>query len=383
MKISILTDDFSRNSFHRPYVLANALNHKYDVEIVGPIFGNSVYEPCRQPIVKYKIIKGRWFPLFFASVKELLASIEGDVIYASKLMLPSFGVGLLKKKTSKRPLVLDIDDWSAGLWLGEWHKTVFKRFVETYYRNPFKLLNPTTHIYKVWMEHFATFADQITVTSDFLQRRFGGIKLPHARDPQEFNPQRFDAKELRKQWSIDRFKIIMFIGNPAPYKGIEELVDAIELVDRKDLKLMLVGINTKMPYSKQIIKRGGEHLITKPHLISVSDVPKVLAMADLVVIPQRNTPSTVGQIPAKLIDAMAMAKPIIATNVSDMPKILDGCGIIVEPNDVEALAERIAFLLDNPVAAAELGKKAREKFLGNYTLDHLQKQLTNIFESFV
>ncbi len=383
MKISILTDDFSKNSFHRPYVLAKALMNQYDVEIVGPIFGNTVYEPCRQPIVKYKIIRGHWFPFFFASISDILASIEGDVIYASKLMLTSFGVGLVKKKISKRPLVLDIDDWSAGLWLGQWNKTIFERFLETYYKNPLKLLNPMTHIYKVWMEHFTRSADQITVTSDFLQKRFGGIKLPHARNPKEFDPQRFNPKKLRQQWSIDEFKIIMFIGNPAPYKGIEELIDAIKLVNRKDLKLMMIGINTTATYSKQIIKKGKNHLIIKPNLISVFNVPKVLAMGDLVVIPQRNTPSTVGQIPAKLIDAMAMAKPIIATRVSDIPQILDHCGIIVEPNDIQALAEKISLLLDHPEVASELGKKARNKFLRNYTLIHLQEKLMNIFNDFV
>jgi glycosyltransferase involved in cell wall biosynthesis len=41
--------------------------------------------------------------------------------------------------------------------------------------------------------------------------------------------------------------------------------------------------------------------------------------------------ATVGQIPAKLFDAMAMAKPIVATDVNDFAGILDGCGLVVKP----------------------------------------------------
>ncbi len=383
MKISIITNDFSKSSFHRPYTLANALKNKYEVEIVGPIFGNKVYEPCSLPIVKYKLIKGHWFPLFFKSIKELLEKIGGDIIYASKLLLPSFGIGMVKRKLSGKPLLLDIDDWSTGLWLGEWNKSILKRFLETYYKNPFKLLDPATHIYKAWIEHFVSQADQITVTSNFLQQKFGGVKLPHAQDPLLFNPARFDQKKLKKEWLLADFKIIMFIGNPAPYKGIEQLIKAIKLTSRRDLRLVLVGINPRLKYSRQIIRQGGDSIIIKPNLISAFEVPIVLAMADLVVIPQLKTPATVGQIPAKLIDAMAMARPIIATKVSDMPEILDGCGIIVEPGDSNSLAEKISNLVADPAKAENLGRKARAKFLKNYTLAHLEDQLTKLFDKYL
>ncbi|GAJ23662.1 unnamed protein product, partial [marine sediment metagenome] len=84
-------------------------------------------------------------------------------------------------------------------------------------------------------------------------------------------------------------------------------------------------------------------------------VPEFLAMADVVVIPQKRNLSTIGQVPAKVFDAIAMAKSIIATNVSDLAEILNGCGWIVEPENPEQLAETIQYVLDHPDKAAEMG----------------------------
>lgn len=64
-------------------------------------------------------------------------------------------------------------------------------------------------------------------------------------------------------------------------------------------------------------------------------------MADVLVISQRRNFATIGQLLTMVFDAIAMAKPIIATNVSDLPEILDGCGWIVEPENTEQVAETI------------------------------------------
>ncbi len=88
---------------------------------------------------------------------------------------------------------------------------------------------------------------------------------------------------------------------------------------------------------------------------------KYLAVTDLVVIPQRRNIATIGQASAKIFDAMAMAKPIIATNVSYLPEILNGCGLIVEPENSAQLSRAIKYLLNNSVEAKEIGRKARQK----------------------
>ena len=98
MKISILTPDLSSNCLGRAYLLAKILQKHYKVEIVGPIFGDGLWEPLandKSIVYKYVKICGRIKPYW--QIKKLIRKIDGDIIYASKPLLTSFGIGLLKK----------------------------------------------------------------------------------------------------------------------------------------------------------------------------------------------------------------------------------------------------------------------------------------------
>jgi len=64
---------------------------------------------------------------------------------------------------------------------------------------------------------------------------------------------------------------------------------------------------------------------------------------------------------------MAMAKPIIATNVSDISEILNGCGWIIETENPRQLAETIQYVYEHPIETKEKGEKAREKCKREYS----------------
>lgn len=98
--------------------------------------------------------------------------------------------------------------------------------------------------------------------------------------------------------------------------------------------------------------------------------------------PQEKEFATIGQMPAKVFDAMAMAKPIISTEVSDIPEILDGCGWIVEPANPKRIAEMIEYVFDHPIEAAEMGQKARQKCIEKYSWDFMEEKLVTIFKKY-
>jgi glycosyltransferase involved in cell wall biosynthesis len=104
-------------------------------------------------------------------------------------------------------------------------------------------------------------------------------------------------------------------------------------------------------------------------------VPSFLGAADVVVVPQRRTPDTEGQIPAKLFDAMALGRPIVSTRVSMIPEILEGCGVVVESGQVPALAGAIAHLIDDPANAQELGARARDLCVERYSFEAARRLL--------
>ena len=97
--------------------------------------------------------------------------------------------------------------------------------------------------------------------------------------------------------------------------------------------------------------------------------------ADVIAVPQRDSPDTRGQVPAKLFDAMAMARPIVSTRVSMIPEILDGCGLLVAPGDIAAIGAAIARLADDRALAGELGGRARARCVERYSFTAARRDL--------
>jgi glycosyltransferase involved in cell wall biosynthesis len=116
--------------------------------------------------------------------------------------------------------------------------------------------------------------------------------------------------------------------------------------------------------------------LIKIPVIPYSLLPDLLAAADIVAIPQLDTEGARHQMPMKVYDAMAMAKPIVATTVSDLPVALDGCARLVPPGNVEKLTDAVGYLLEHPSEARALGERARARCLEKYSMPRIAEALT-------
>ena len=372
MKVSVLAADLSDNATGRADLLARLLSARYDVEVVGPRFGADVWMPAREGAIPQRSVRAGRYPGFARRIPALLDLVDGDVIVASKPRATSFGLALLARARRRRPLVLDIDDWEIGFFSrsGPWGRI----------GRALNVANPNGLPWTWLAEKLVSRADAITVASRFLERRFGGTLLPHARDTEAWDPGRYDRAATRRRLGVDGEKVVMFLGTPRGHKGVDDLVEAVGSLG-PGVILALVGVDAA---------RSGAQRWSAPAYVRVTgeipfdDVPRYLIGADVVAVPQRDTMDTVGQVPAKLFDAMALARPIVSTSVSMIPEILEGCGVVVEPGNVSALAGAIKRLLDNPVDAADLGRRARERCESRYsfrvaraTLFPLIEKLTN------
>ncbi len=316
-------------------------------------------------------------------IKELAKKIDGDVIYASKPLFTSFGVGLLKKLSDSKPLILDIDDWQMGFMKESYSRLPLTHRFKSLAASALYLYSIGSYWNNLFGEKLSHLADEITVSNTFLKEKFGGTIVWHGRDTDAFNPERFNKNLIREKYKIeDAKKVVMFFGSPRPHKGIEDLIKALNSIKSPDIILAVVGLDDRDHYCRNLVKTVKEVLDKRFEgfgLQPFERVPEFLAMADVLVIPQRRNFATIGQLPAKVFDAMAMAKPIIATSVSDLPEILKGCGWIVEPENTEQLVEKIQYILDNSREAEEMGWKARQKCIGKYNWDVMEKVLVKIF----
>jgi glycosyltransferase involved in cell wall biosynthesis len=350
------------------------LQRHYEIEIVGPLLGDGIWKPfASDKRVTFKPIDFNGGGNRFVHIKKLVQCIDGKVIYSSKPLLNSFGSGLIKKYFEHTPLILDIDDWQLG-------------FIE--YNNGDQFCKWTRKDYWACMlgERLSSLADEITVSSTFLQEKFGGTLICHARDTDFFNPLNYDKWQTRKQYDLDNAqKVIMFFGTPRSHKGMEVLIEAVSLIKDQNTLLVLVGIDASDPYCNRVVDLAHKILgkrFRQYGLQPFDKVPELLSTADVVVIPHNGSAAARGQVPAKVFDAMAMAKPIIATQVSDLPEILKDCGWLVEPDDPKKLSKMIECVLTNQSEAESKGMRARERCIAHYSWNAIESKLAQIFKKY-
>jgi len=369
VKVSVLCFDLSNNSFGRAALLARGLSRFYDVEIVGPSRRGGVWAPMEHVDIPVKKFTWKRYPAFSCVSQNILEAIDGDVILASKLMPTSFGIGLKKKYSSGKPLIVDIDDWELGFFYHSGIMGRVGRFLN--FSNP----NGLPYVWRI--ERLVEKADAVSVSNRFLQNKFGGTLLPHCRDTSDLDPQKFNPNMIKEKIGLAGKKILMFLGTPRPHKGIHDLLTALKLIDDPDLRLAVIGVENEEEFTQGIDDLLRSRVVVFPK-IPFDKLPEYLSAADILAVPQRKTSDSIGQMPAKIYDAMAMAKPIVATCVSDIPEVLGDSGYLVDPGEPSQLASAIQYILSHPDEAHGKALAARERCQQMYDMKNLESGLQEL-----
>src|SRR5262249_21327230 len=158
---------------------------------IGPASGAGLWAPIARADLSARLVPAPKLPGFARSMADLCRMADGDLLLASKPRLGSAGVGYLARARSGRPLLLDIADWEIGFFLRGGVGGATARTLTL--RTPAGL--PWTWL----MGALRRLADGITVSSRFLQRRFGGLLLPHVRDTTAWKPGAADGAAARRR----------------------------------------------------------------------------------------------------------------------------------------------------------------------------------------
>ncbi|HEY7412126.1 MAG TPA: glycosyltransferase [Vicinamibacteria bacterium] len=164
--------------------------------------------------------------------------------------------------------------------------------------------------------------------------------------------------DARREWGLrDEHAAIGVVAHFSPVKGHAEFLRAATLVagENRRARFVLVGDGPLRPAMEALARRLG--LADRVVFTGArEDVPRLLAMLDLVAVPSH----TEGMSNA-LLEAMAMARPVVATAVGGNVDVLRHgvTGLLVEPRDPPALAAALVLLLDDPARAQAMGAAAR------------------------
>jgi glycosyltransferase involved in cell wall biosynthesis len=349
--VTLLCADLSTNALSRTALLAEILAGEADVRIVGTRFDKHIWPPATELKIPVVDIGGARWPRYLTRMKALRELLNGDVVIARKPLLSSFGIALGARRRTGVPVILDIDDDELAF-----------RQPRGRYRLT-SLSNPNSRLTTVHYTRRIHEADALLVASSGLQRRFGGVLVPHAKNTDALRPQPELRTAARQQLGLTARHVVMFMGTPRPHKGVEDAAAAMRLMKHSEVVLVVVGAEND-DYS-QALRQKFPHVEFRPPY-SMKSVGLLLQAADVVVVPQRDSAAARDQVPAKLLDAMAVAKPAVGTAVSDIPEMLaDGRGWVVPPRDPAALAHALDSILADPAAAARAGQRAREWVIAN------------------
>ena len=83
------------------------------------------------------------------------------------------------------------------------------------------------------------------------------------------------------------------------------------------------------------------------------------------------------------VEAMAMNKPVVATNVGGVPEIVEDekSGILVEPEDCDGLASAMISVLDSPEIALKLAVEGEKRGRENFSLEEHVREIEKIYKS--
>lgn len=209
--------------------------------------------------------------------------------------------------------------------------------------------------------------------------------LPIAADVEAFRPD-YNSEAVRKRLGLSTEPVVMWVGGFYPWHDLSLLLDCFALIlkQRPDARLVLVGDGqTRSSVEDMVAKNGLSHAVIMTGKVSHSQVPEMLSIADVTVVPSPPITASRGGTgtPLKLFEYMAAGKAIVATALNEAVEVIrDGYdGVLVEPGDVNKFAEAALKLINDPEARRRLGQNAREQAVKQYSWEHYTSRLEEIY----
>ncbi|RAU19174.1 glycosyl transferase group 1 [Nitrincola tibetensis] len=208
--------------------------------------------------------------------------------------------------------------------------------------------------------------------------------VPNAVDADRFKPKAADPKLLKQLNIKPNIPVIGYAGSAVAYEGLELLLEALAELKKAEIefRFVLVGDGKVIDLVKakaKALKIENECRFTGR--IPFDQVPNYLACMDIMPIPRLSSAVTEMVSPLKPLEAMAMAKAVVLSNVSPH-KVFAGNnerGRLFQKDSVASLTETLKELIANPNERERLGQAARQWIEKERTWN----QVTSHYSSFI
>jgi glycosyltransferase involved in cell wall biosynthesis len=173
-------------------------------------------------------------------------------------------------------------------------------------------------------------------------------------------------------------RVILAVGRLHRQKGYDYLIRALATVKREipTVKLLIAGEGEEKNNLKNLVKSLD---LSKEVILAglCREVEKLFNFTKLFVLP-----SLWEGMPNAVLEAMAAAKPVVATRVGGVPElVIDGeTGILVPPEDPESLARAIVKLLRHTAQANSMGNAGRERVQEHFSVTEMVTKTDRLYQ---
>jgi len=219
------------------------------------------------------------------------------------------------------------------------------------------------------MSHFtASLLEQAGVNPTNISVTFSGV------DPDRFRPQ--DITAFRKEMGLEKRRIIFSVCRLVPRKGLDTVIRALPRVAEvvPDVLYLIGGNGPDRNRLEALVRQCNvETHVRFVEMIPDEALPLYYNVADVFTMPARATGADVEGFGLVFLEANACETPVIGARTGGIPDAVSDTetGLLVDPDNHEALADSLIRLLNDPEYAQRLGRQGRARILRELTWDHI------------
>jgi len=211
------------------------------------------------------------------------------------------------------------------------------------------------------------------------------IEIVPAVDAGVFSPGPKPARLVGK-FSTGGRKVLLTVSRLTRRKGHDLVLRALDILrNRDDLHYVIVGSGEDRERLEGIVRDMGiGDRVSFAGRVADEELPDYYRLCDIYVMPNREVLESTDSIEGfgiSFIEANACGKPSIAgRSGGTSAAVVDGVtGYLVDPEDPGELAEKIAYLADNPDAGADMGAKGRKRVIEEFSWEERARALAQYF----
>lgn len=185
---------------------------------------------------------------------------------------------------------------------------------------------------------------------------------------------------------LERAPVVLFIGTIDPPRGLLDLVDAMGLLPETLEARLAIGGKFETPGMEQEARnKAGWKRTEYCGWQNRQGLLDLLGRARIGVLPFRSAANLNNAQPIKLFEYMLAGIPVLASDLPRQAEIVRDaqCGIVVKPNQPQALADAIRWLLEHPAEAQAMGTRGREAVLRNYNWNSQADLLLQLYRKVI